>query len=88
MIFSQNGFLGGLPTFPYSYILKPQKSCKTNALSVFKLAAKFVAFHALDIVDGVVPVPSKHICLFHSIGFRGGMVSSMRLYLSWTWASF
>jgi hypothetical protein len=86
MIFFRNGFLGGLSTFPYFSILKPQNNCKTNAPSVFKLKVNSAAFHALGIMDGVVPAPSMCICLFHSIGFRGGMVSSMRPYLYWNWA--
>ena len=87
MIFSKYGFLGGLPTFPFFWTLKPQDNCKTNAPSVFKLTGKSVAFHALGIMDGVVPALSKCTSLSHSIGFRAGMVSSMRLYLFRTLAS-
>jgi hypothetical protein len=87
MIFSQIGSLGGPPIFQFFWILKLQNKCKTNVLSVFKLTGKFVAFHALDIMNGAVPVQSKCICLFHFIGFRGGMVVFMRLNLFTTWAS-
>jgi hypothetical protein len=86
MIFSQNGFLGGLPTSLFSLILKPQDHYKTNVPSVFKLTVKSVIFHTLGIMGGVVPVPSRHTCLFHFIGFKGEMDSSIRLYLFKTWA--
>jgi hypothetical protein len=65
-------------------MLKPRDNWKKNVLFVFKLMGISIAFHASGNKDGVIPVLSKHTCLFHFIGFRGGMVSSTRSYLSRT----
>jgi hypothetical protein len=86
MIFSQNGFLGEPLIFLFFWILKPQGNCKTNVPFVFKLKAKFAAFHALGIMDGAILAPLKHTYLFHFIGFKGGMVHFMRPYPFRTWA--